>query len=478
MGGWGICTKCVCNEFKSDTLPMYDPGGPSTAPGWFERAGKKCMCGHYRKVHADTYIRPGLHGAIATCVLGSTFAFRISFGHDSQEAAAEAALRKCQADFPEQTQAPVVRISGANVFLAVADASDGTMSWFSGQTRKEAERGALANCQGQDPEVRISFHTSRGEEKETRRKPTSSGQRPPLKPYSDPAPREMQLVGIRMDLPSNTPAILLKESHGCGRYLPIWVNDIDAGIVESVQQGRISRRPLTHQLFCDILAGLNVRIMSASINSLTDGDFRSDVTLSNGSKLNANVSDAVILTLLTKTPIYAAAELLNQVGVENIGDWSIPQSQDIADADQVVEPARVPPPAKTSEMIELEVVGVQMRQPENFPMALVKEKLGGRYLPIWVGAPEAIAVAYAQLGGAERPHTHDLVRDVLKAVNIRLLNASIMALKDEIFFADLNFSNGSRVSARPSDAYALVLLTGAPLYITAELLAEVGVEVS
>jgi len=110
----------------------------------------------------------------------------------------------------------------------------------------------------------------------------------------------------------------------------------------------------------------------------------------------------------------------------------------------------------------MEVVGVRVEMPTNQPIVLLKEVQGERYLPIWIGPVEATAIAFAQQGMVPaRPLTHDLFRDVLEALGVQLNTVNITALRDGIFFADLIFSNGKEVSARPSDSIALALRTGA-----------------
>ena len=129
-------------------------------------------------------------------------------------------------------------------------------------------------------------------------------------------------------------------------------------------------------------------------------------------------------------------------------------------------------------MRQMEVVGVRVEMPTNNPIVLLKEVQGERYLPIWIGPMEATAIAFAQQGMVpQRPLTHDLMRDVLAAMDIRLTTVNITALRDGIFFADLIFSNGKEVSARPSDSIALALRTGASIFAAEEILDEAGVAI-
>jgi bifunctional DNase/RNase len=122
---------------------------------------------------------------------------------------------------------------------------------------------------------------------------------------------------------------------------------------------------------------------------------------------------------------------------------------------------------------ELDVVGVRVEMPSNQTIVLLREVAGERYLPIWIGANEASAIALAQQGVTPpRPLTHDLFRDVLAAFGRQLLEVRITAMRDMVFYAELVFDGGLQVSARPSDAIALALRTGATIYGAEEVLAE------
>jgi uncharacterized protein len=126
---------------------------------------------------------------------------------------------------------------------------------------------------------------------------------------------------------------------------------------------------------------------------------------------------------------------------------------------------------------ELSVVGVRVELPSNQPIVLLKEVDGDRYLPIWIGAVEATAIAYEQQGvKPPRPLTHDLVRDILTALHTPLRAVEIMELKDNVYFADLLLGDdGVRVSARPSDSIALALRVGAPIRCAEQILTDVGI---
>jgi bifunctional DNase/RNase len=134
-----------------------------------------------------------------------------------------------------------------------------------------------------------------------------------------------------------------------------------------------------------------------------------------------------------------------------------------------------------SDPVALELVGVRIELPTNQPIVLLREVGGTRYLPIWIGAVEATAIAFALEGvEAERPLTHDLLRSVSESLGGEVSRVTVTELRDGIFFADLVFAqNGEEVhvSSRPSDAIALAARTQAPLFADAGVLDEAGVEI-
>lgn len=136
-----------------------------------------------------------------------------------------------------------------------------------------------------------------------------------------------------------------------------------------------------------------------------------------------------------------------------------------------------------SAMIPVEVVGVRVEMPSNQPIVLLKEIDGSRFLPIWVGAVEATAIAFAQQGVLPpRPLTHDLMKDLLDQLNGTLDTVHLTELRDGVFYADLIVTTSTQqqlaISARPSDAIALALRTKSAILATEELLAEAGIEIA
>ncbi|MEY4657379.1 MAG: hypothetical protein RL466_192 [Actinomycetota bacterium] len=133
-------------------------------------------------------------------------------------------------------------------------------------------------------------------------------------------------------------------------------------------------------------------------------------------------------------------------------------------------------------LIPVEVVGVRIEMPSNQPIVLLKEIEGTRFLPIWVGAVEATAIAFAQQGmQAPRPLTHDLIRDLLDHVDITVTAVHITKIENGIFFADLQLrgSEGAlpALSARPSDAIAIALRTRSNILVDNDLLDSAGIDI-
>ena len=127
-------------------------------------------------------------------------------------------------------------------------------------------------------------------------------------------------------------------------------------------------------------------------------------------------------------------------------------------------------------MIEVEVVGVRIELPGNQPLVLLKETQGERHVPIWIGPPEASAIALAQQGVVPpRPLTHDLMLDVIHALGRSLVSVTIVSVEDSVFYAQLQFDDGTSVSSRASDALALALRSHCRIWCAEQVMDDAGV---
>ena len=129
-------------------------------------------------------------------------------------------------------------------------------------------------------------------------------------------------------------------------------------------------------------------------------------------------------------------------------------------------------------MAEVEVAGVGQEQGSEDPVLLLRERTGGRrYLAIWIGAPEATALAAAEVAATlPRPLTHRLLLDAVEAFGARLTRVRLTALVDGQFHAELDLvtpdGGTRRVSARASDAVTLAVHQGCSIEADEEVLAE------
>ena len=120
---------------------------------------------------------------------------------------------------------------------------------------------------------------------------------------------------------------------------------------------------------------------------------------------------------------------------------------------------------------------MRVEMPTNQPLVLLRETEGTRYLPIWIGAVEASAIAYAQEGAeTPRPLTHELMQQMVVALGDELEEVRIIDVHDGVFFASLIFASGAEVEARPSDSIALALRAGARIVCTEDVLDEAGIQ--
>jgi len=125
----------------------------------------------------------------------------------------------------------------------------------------------------------------------------------------------LDVIGVRVEMPSNQPIVLLKEIGGA-RYLPIWVGAVEATSIAFAQQGVQPPRPLTHDLLKDILTSLEVGVDSIHLTELKDGVFYSTINFKGGKSVSARPSDAIALALRTGSPILGSEQLLKEAGIE------------------------------------------------------------------------------------------------------------------------------------------------------------------
>ena len=132
-------------------------------------------------------------------------------------------------------------------------------------------------------------------------------------------------------------------------------------------------------------------------------------------------------------------------------------------------------------MTEMEVVGVALEPNSNRPLVWLKDKDQRVFLPIAIGNFEATAIYMALYNEPPpRPITYDLLQSILEGLDAQVDHVLINALEEDVFFAEISLSSGEQtieVDSRPSDAIALALRVGAPLYVKESVIQEAGLDV-
>jgi uncharacterized protein len=129
---------------------------------------------------------------------------------------------------------------------------------------------------------------------------------------------ELELVGVRVELPHNQPIVLLKERAG-ERFLPIWIGAVEATSIAFALQGVPVARPMTHDLMRDLLRGLAIAVDRIVVTELREGTFYAEIHMSKGGDavvVSSRPSDAIALAVRATVPIYAEEGVLNEAGIE------------------------------------------------------------------------------------------------------------------------------------------------------------------
>src|SRR5215467_10641670 len=131
-------------------------------------------------------------------------------------------------------------------------------------------------------------------------------------------------------------------------------------------------------------------------------------------------------------------------------------------------------------MVEMTIYGVSFDLVGKQPIVLLKTADGNKFLPIWIGHPEAAAILMKLQGAATpRPMTHDLVTDMLSQLDTHLVRICVTELRDNTFYASITLQqDGSEIEidSRPSDAIALAVRAEAPIFAADRVIEESAIE--
>lgn len=129
----------------------------------------------------------------------------------------------------------------------------------------------------------------------------------------------MELIGVRIEVPDNTPVLILREQTGRKRVLPIMIGTPEASAIHFALEGVVPPRPMTHDLFVDVLSALGATLQRVVITEIRDHTYYAELFLSTATgplTVSSRPSDAMALAVRVGADIFAAEELLDAVGQE------------------------------------------------------------------------------------------------------------------------------------------------------------------
>ena len=133
--------------------------------------------------------------------------------------------------------------------------------------------------------------------------------------------REVDVVGIRLELPSNQPVLILRDQNA-PRFLSLWIGTAEASAISLALDGVIPPRPQTHDLFVSAIAQLGGQVSSVTVSELVEGTFFATLNFLNHDSISARPSDAIALAVRTSVPVFVTEEIMDFAGM------------DLADADE------------------------------------------------------------------------------------------------------------------------------------------------
>jgi uncharacterized protein len=143
----------------------------------------------------------------------------------------------------------------------------------------------------------------------------------------------------------------------------------------------------------------------------------------------------------------------------------------------ILDPRPSPRSRRVQEMV---IYGVSFDMVGKQPIVLLKTVDSNKFLPIWIGHPEAAAILMKLQGASTpRPMTHDLLSDVLSELDVNCTRVAVTELRENTFYASITLKVDGKeleIDSRPSDALALAVRAGAPIFAAEEVIAESAIE--
>jgi uncharacterized protein len=148
--------------------------------------------------------------------------------------------------------------------------------------------------------------------------------------------QEMELIGVRVEMPTNAPMVLLRERGGEGRTVPIYIGAPEATAIALALDGVDTPRPMTHDLMCALLHEFAVDIERVVVSDLHDKTFFAEIHLRRDGEahvVSSRPSDAIALAARTGTPIFAADSVVDDVGYTEVEE----EPDESGQSEEVVE---------------------------------------------------------------------------------------------------------------------------------------------
>jgi bifunctional DNase/RNase len=144
----------------------------------------------------------------------------------------------------------------------------------------------------------------------------------------------MELLGVRLELPGNTPVVLLREQVGDRRVLPIYIGPEEARAIALALEGVETPRPMTHDLMRDLLVALGAQVRSITVTDLRDSTFFAEIELAlegRTVRVSSRPSDAVALAVRVEAPIFASEEVLADAAMPAAEESEEEQQEEIVE---------------------------------------------------------------------------------------------------------------------------------------------------
>jgi len=143
----------------------------------------------------------------------------------------------------------------------------------------------------------------------------------------------MELIGVRVEIPANTPMVLLQEQTGQQRLLPIYIGSPEAASIHYALEGVEPPRPLTHDLFITVLEQLGASLSKVVVTEVRDHTYYAELHLHVGDQeqvVSSRPSDAIALAVRCEAPLFASDELLDEVG-------QLPEPEPEEEAEEIID---------------------------------------------------------------------------------------------------------------------------------------------